>query len=84
MRKVPTTRPPRRSLFPRRTVRLRLTATYGVMFLFSGAVVLAIASGVVYSRSTAETAPAPGQVVPQSALGQAHARIEQLQHQLVR
>jgi len=82
MRKVPTTRPPRRSLLPWRTVRLRLTATYGVMFLFSGAVVLAIASGVVYSRSTVEAVRAPGQAVPQSALGQAQARIQQLQHQL--
>src|SRR5215469_7433249 len=82
MRKVPTTRPPRRSLLPRRTVRRRLTAMYGVMFLFSGAVVLAIASGVVYSRSSVEAVRAPGQAGSQSALGQAQARIQQLQHQL--
>jgi signal transduction histidine kinase len=82
MRKVPTKRPPRRSLLPWRTVRLRLTALYGVMFLFSGVVVLGIASGVVVSRSTVEAAPARNQVVPQSALAQADARIEQLQHEL--
>ena len=48
---MPTTRPPRRSLLPRRTVRLRLTALYGVMILVSGAIVLAIASGVVVALS---------------------------------
>ena len=40
-----------RHVLPRRTVRLRLTVLYGVMFLLSGAVLLAITSGVVYSRS---------------------------------
>jgi len=78
---VPTTRPPRRSLLPRRTVRLRLAVTYSVMFLLSGAVVLAIASGVVVSRSSAEVSRAPGQG-PQSALGQADAHIQQLKQQL--
>jgi signal transduction histidine kinase len=82
MRKVPTTRPPRRPLFPRRTVRLRLTGIYGVMFLFSGAVVLAIASGVVVARSSSEVSRVPGQAVPQSPLERANARIQQLQHQL--
>ncbi len=79
---MPTTRPPRRSVFPRRTVRLRLTALYGVMFLFSGAVVLGIASGVVYSRSTVEVTQANQQVAPQSPLARADARIQQLQHEL--
>src|SRR5258708_36103302 len=76
--------PPRRIL-PRRTVRLRLTALYCVLFLVSGAVLLAIASGLVVSRSTTEVAPAPGQQAPQSAqsaLAQAQARIPQLQDEL--
>jgi len=36
---------------PRRTVRLRLTALYGVVFLVSGAVLLSISGGVAASRS---------------------------------
>jgi hypothetical protein len=36
---------------PRRTVRLRLTALYGVVFLLSGAVLLSISGGVAASRS---------------------------------
>jgi signal transduction histidine kinase len=36
---------------PRRTVRLRLTALYGTLFLISGAVLLAIAYGLVVGRS---------------------------------
>ena len=80
---MPTKRPPRRFL-PRRTVRLRLTALYGVMFLFSGAVVLGIASGVVVSRSTATAVRSGGQAVPapQPALARADARIQQLQQEL--
>jgi signal transduction histidine kinase len=35
---------------PRRTVRLRLTALYGALFLFSGAVLLAITYGLVVVR----------------------------------
>ena len=73
---------PRRSVFPRRTVRLRLTAMYGVMFLFSGAVVLGIASGVVVARSTSVAVQSPAQAAPQSALERANARIQQLQQQL--
>jgi signal transduction histidine kinase len=83
MRKVLTKRPPRRSLLPRRTVRLRLTALYGVMFLLSGAIVLGIASGVVVARSAAVRATGPPHPAPpQSALEQAHARIQQLQQAL--
>jgi signal transduction histidine kinase len=66
---------------PRRTVRLRLTAVYGALFLVSGAVLLAIASGVVVSSSRVEAAAARP-AVPQSALAQADARIQQLQEQL--
>jgi signal transduction histidine kinase len=70
-----------RHLLPRRTVRLRLTVTYGVLFLLSGAVLLAITSGVVYSRSSAEAIQAnpPGQ---QTALQQAQNRVHQLRDEL--
>jgi signal transduction histidine kinase len=87
MTRMSRTLPPRRPLLPRRllprrTVRLRLTALYGVMFLCSGAVLLAIASGVVVARSTTEVSRVGSQAVPQTALGQAQARIQLLQHQL--
>ena len=72
-----------RKLLPRRSVRLRLTALYGVLFLLSGAVLLAITSGVVLAQSSV-TAPMPpaGQQNPQSALARAQARIQQLQAEL--
>jgi signal transduction histidine kinase len=72
-----------RMLLPRRSVRLRLTALYAVLFLLSGAVLLAITSGVVVARSSV-TAPVPpaGQHNPQSALARAQARIQQLQAEL--
>jgi signal transduction histidine kinase len=72
-----------RMLLARRSVRLRLTALYGVLFLLSGAVLLAITSGVVVARSSV-TAPVPpaGQQNPQSALARAQARIQQLQAEL--
>jgi len=41
-----------RKLLPRRSVRLRLTALYGVLFLLSGAVLLAITGGVVVATIT--------------------------------
>ena len=56
-----------RKLLPRRSVRLRLTALYTVLFLLSGVVLLAITSGVVVA-SSAVTAYAPPQPNPQSAL----------------
>src|SRR5262245_27035398 len=70
-------------LLPRRSVRLRLTALYTVLFLLSGTVLLAISGGMVLARSSA-TAPAPpaGQQEPQSALARAQARIQQLQAEL--
>jgi len=71
-----------RMLLPRRSVRLRLTALYTLLFLLSGAVLLAIASGVVVASSVAATAPAAGQPSPQSALARAQARIAQLQSEL--
>jgi hypothetical protein len=41
-----------RKLLARRSVRLRLTALYGVLFLLPGAALLAIASGVVGTPRT--------------------------------
>jgi len=72
-------RPPRLRL-PGRTVRVRLTAMYGILFFVSGAVLLAIASGVTVVRSSSsQVAPAPHQPVPGSRLAQAHVRIQVLQ-----
>jgi signal transduction histidine kinase len=69
-------------ILPRRTVRLRLTALYGVMFLLSGAVLLAIAGGVVVSSSrVASVAPAKHLLTPPLA-AQYQAQIRELQHQL--
>ena len=64
-----------------RTVRMRLTALYGALFVVSGAVLLAIASGVVVSSSRVSVTAA-NQAVPSTALAQAQARIHQLQDQL--
>ncbi|MGD0684235.1 MAG: HAMP domain-containing sensor histidine kinase [Streptosporangiaceae bacterium] len=68
-----------------RTVRVRLTALYGVLFVVSGAVLLALASGVVVARSSssqASPAPTPGQALPGSALAQAQDRVQALRAQL--
>jgi signal transduction histidine kinase len=82
-------RPRRRVRIPgltRGTVRLRLTALYGVLFLVSGAVLLAIAGGFAIHRSSREATTAPVIVPPtQSAaakLASANALIRQLRHQL--
>jgi signal transduction histidine kinase len=82
-------RPRRRVRIPgltRGTVRLRLTALYGVLFLVSGAVLLAIAGGFAIHRSSREATTAPAIVPPtQSAaakLASANALIRQLRHQL--
>src|SRR5437879_468523 len=65
----------RRLTLARRTVRLRFTVLYGVVFLLSGAVLLAISgfltSGVSVTRH-----------VPAEPLPPAHARIAQLQSRL--
>ena len=73
----------------RRTVRSRMTLLYGALFLMSGAVLLAIASGVVTARSTTRAAavnqnPAGTQGLSsgQSRLAQADNRIRQLEGQL--
>jgi signal transduction histidine kinase len=44
---------PRRTARRRRTVRLRLTAMYGVLFLVSGVILLAIAGGLTASSTAA-------------------------------
>jgi signal transduction histidine kinase len=68
---------------PRRTVRLRLTALYGVLFFVSGAALLAIAGGFAVNRSSQEAvSPAHTLPGPPSALANAQARIQQLQQQL--
>jgi signal transduction histidine kinase len=68
--------------FPSRTVRLRLAATYGVLFFVCGALLLALASGVTISRTSAAAAPVNASPTPGSALAQANARIRELQDQL--
>jgi signal transduction histidine kinase len=70
-----------RHLLPRRTVRLRLTVTYGVLFLLSGAVLLAITSGVVYSRSSVAAVPA-NPANSQTPLQQAQSQVQQLRDEL--
>jgi signal transduction histidine kinase len=68
--------------WPRRTVRLRLTAVYGVAFVLSGALLLAITSGLVVRGSSVAVAAAPGSQGAQSPLAQARRQIQQLQDQL--
>jgi hypothetical protein len=69
----------RRPWLPRRTVRLRLAALYGVLFFVCGALLLGISGGVVVSGSSASSRA----VNPSgSALSQAQAQIRQLQNQL--
>jgi signal transduction histidine kinase len=69
-------------ILPQRTVRLRLTALYGVLFLVSGAVLLVISGGVLVGRSSTQAAGAKFQPPQQSALARAQAQIHQLQLQL--
>ncbi|HEY3975740.1 MAG TPA: ATP-binding protein [Streptosporangiaceae bacterium] len=74
---------PGRLRLPGRTVRVRLTALYGILFLVSGAVLLTIASGVAVARSSSvEAGPTPGHAQPGTALAQAQFRIRVLQDQL--
>jgi signal transduction histidine kinase len=67
---------------PGRTVRTRLTILYGILFVFSGALLLTIASGVAVGRSSSQTASPAMNSAPGSPLGQANARIHELQAQL--
>jgi signal transduction histidine kinase len=74
---------PVRLRLPGRTVRVRLTALYGILFVVSGAVLLAIASGVAVARSSSVTAARVQNQAPSgSALAQAQAHIQVLQAQL--
>jgi signal transduction histidine kinase len=67
-------------LLPHRTVRMRLTVLYGALFLVSGAVLLAIASGVVVSSSRTSVTAANQAVA--SPLARDQVRIQQLQAEL--
>jgi signal transduction histidine kinase len=69
---------------PGRTVRTRLTILYGILFVFSGALLLTIASGVAVGRTSHEAAPPVPHPATGSALSQADARIHQLQAQIGR
>src|SRR6266699_1617988 len=82
-------RPRRRVRIPgraRRTVRLRLTALYGVLFLVSGAMLLAIAGGFAISRTSmgasGSRAAVPAMQSAAAKLANANALIRQLRHQL--
>jgi hypothetical protein len=69
----------RRLLHVRRTVRFRLTGMFAILFVLAGAALLAIASGLVVSRSTSEAAPANAQ--PQASLG-LQARLARAENQI--
>jgi signal transduction histidine kinase len=67
-----------RPRLPRRSVRLRLTALYGVLFLLSGAGLLAITITNVLARGW----PPQGGVMFSAAQGESPARIHQMQVQV--
>jgi signal transduction histidine kinase len=67
---------------PGRTVRVRLTVLYGILFVASGAVLLAIASGVAVVRSSSQVSVASNRPLAGSALARAQAQIRALQDQL--
>jgi hypothetical protein len=69
----------RRLLHVRRTVRFRLTGMFAILFVLAGAALLAIASGLVVSRSTTEAAPSNAQ--PQASLG-LQARLARAENQI--
>jgi signal transduction histidine kinase len=75
---------PRWLRLPGRTVRMRLTILYGFLFVVSGALMLALASGVaVHSSSSVEARPAfAAGSKPDSSLAQAETRVRQLQAQV--
>jgi signal transduction histidine kinase len=94
-RRVSRRLPPLLPRVLRSTVRLRLTGLYGVLFVVSGALLLAIAGGFDVFQSTSSVAASPGfgpgptaAPVPdpgpasQSALAHARAKIRELQNQL--
>jgi signal transduction histidine kinase len=67
-------------VLPRRTVRMRLTALYGALFVVSGVVLLAITSGVVVSSSRTSVTAANQAVA--SPLAPDQVRIRHLQDEL--
>jgi hypothetical protein len=67
-------------VLPRRTVRMRLTVMYGALFVVSGAVLLAITSGVVVSSSRVSEVAANQAVA--SPLTRDQVRIHELQAKL--
>jgi signal transduction histidine kinase len=67
---------------PGRTVRVRLTVLYTVLFLFSGALLLAIASGVTVVRSSRTVVSVNANAGTHPQPGQANARIHMLQSQV--
>jgi signal transduction histidine kinase len=73
---------PRWVRLPGRTVRTRLTILYAILFVFSGALLLTISSGVAVGTSTSEARPAAIKPAPTSPLDRANARIHQLQAQI--
>src|SRR5258707_2492934 len=73
---------PRWVRLPGRTVRTRLTILYGILFVFSGALLLAISSGVAVGTSSVSAGPAAINSAPATPLGKANARIHQLQAQI--
>jgi signal transduction histidine kinase len=75
----------RRPFRLRRTVRLRLTAMFAILFVVAGAALLAIASGLVVGRSTSQAVPAGPAAASQdlqSQLSAARHQIHELEAQL--
>jgi len=75
----------RRSLRPHRTVRLRLTGLFAILFVVAGAALLAIASGLVVGRSSSHAAavqPAGGSHNLQAQLAGDQRLINQLETQV--
>ncbi|GAA2392171.1 HAMP domain-containing sensor histidine kinase [Nonomuraea africana] len=73
----------RRLALPARTVRLRFTALYGVLFLLSGAALLVITNLVsLGSTRISEVAPTGDLLAQNSSLAAAHERISLLEGQL--
>jgi signal transduction histidine kinase len=68
------------AVLPRRTVRMRLTALYGALFVVSGALLLAITGGVAVSSSQVAV-HSPNQAVG-SPLAQDQIQIQRLQNRL--
>ncbi len=66
-------------LRPRRTVRLRLTAMYGVLFLLCAAGVLAIAGGLTVSRTSSASS-----AVTQGSPSSLQSQLRQLQAEVAR